>query len=524
MYNQAMKNHGWHWLWLGFFWFLAFLFALQKINLPTADLGRHLTNGRLLWTKQHLVKTNLYSFTMPTKAVVNHHWLSGLTFYLIFQAVGFSGLSLFYAGLMASALTLAFWVGLRFETKFKPEQKTLNWWPALLWALLLLPIYSLRTEIRPEGFSLLLASLELWWLQSIRRQKKYDWWWLLVFAGLQVLWVNLHLFFVISWILIGAAWLEALLNKRQKQSLFLAKLLATVVAASLLNPFFFQGLIEPFLIWRGFGYRLAENQTLIFMIKRFGQLKYWHGLLMSLGGVTLASLGFIQARKTQNRPYFATILLLGFASGAILINRLAPFAALILLALGTPLIIKAWKKLFSPKLTAALAPFATMLVLFLLLLQTNSYLSPFGIQSGAGLLPQAEAAVQFFQAQNLTGPIFNNYDLGGYLIYELYPQEKVFVDNRPEAYNPEFFKKYIAAQEDETAWQELLTKHQFQTIFFYRRDFTPWAQPFLIKRLKDPAWVPVYVDNFNLILVRDSEVNQEMIKEQRLPDEVFEVN
>jgi len=55
----------------------------------------------------------------------------------------------------------------------------------------------------------------------------------------------------------------------------------------------------------------------------------------------------------------------------------------------------------------------------------------------------------FFKENNLQGPIFNNYDIGGYLIFNLFPQEKVFVDNRPETYSSEFFQEdYIPMQED----------------------------------------------------------------------------
>jgi hypothetical protein len=67
----------------------------QKINLATADLGRHLKNGELFFKEQTIPKTNLYSYTYPNYPFVNHHWGSGVIFYLVKIIFGFRGLSFF---------------------------------------------------------------------------------------------------------------------------------------------------------------------------------------------------------------------------------------------------------------------------------------------------------------------------------------------------------------------------------------------------------------------------------------------
>ena len=112
-------------------------------------------------------------------------------------------------------------------------------------------------------------------------------------------------------------------------------------------------------------------------------------------------------------------------------------------------------------------------------------------------------SLKFFEENKLKGPIFNNYDDGGYLIYGLYPKEKVFVDNRPEAYSTEFFSEdYIAIQEVDELWQKELAEYNFNVIYFYRNDLTPWGQKFLETRAKDPKWELVYSDDFFLIFTR----------------------
>ena len=77
-------------------------------------------------------------------------------------------------------------------------------------------------------------------------------------------------------------------------------------------------------------------------------------------------------------------------------------------------------------------------------------------------------------------------------------------------------------QKDESAWQKAQQRFGFNSIFFYRHDMTPYAQPFLIKRIKDPEWVPVYVDNYSIILLKDNRKNQQLIERFELPKEMFQ--
>src|SRR3989338_2363588 len=92
-----------------FVWGLS-LFA-QKIDLTTADLGRHIKNGELILNgsveeRRAVFTENFYSYTEPTHPFLNHHWGSGVLFYLIERVAGFGGLSLFF--LLGIALSLFF--------------------------------------------------------------------------------------------------------------------------------------------------------------------------------------------------------------------------------------------------------------------------------------------------------------------------------------------------------------------------------------------------------------------------------
>ena len=154
---------------------------------------------------------------------------------------------------------------------------------------------------------------------------------------------------------------------------------------------------------------------------------------------------------------------------------------------------------------------------------------------GVGLLPGVNASAEFFKTQDIKGPVFNDYDIGGYLIYhtrsargsghaaaDIRADQAVFVDNRPEAYSVDFFEKvYKPAQTDPEAWKQLDNKYDFNTIFFSHRDYTPWAQAFLISRIQDPAWAPVFVDSYNIIFLKRNLQNEALIKKYEIPKSRF---
>ena len=64
------------------------LFLAHKIDLTTADLGRHIKNGEMLLENSSVLTQNVYSYTYPASTWVNHHW-SGLLAYAIWKSFGF---------------------------------------------------------------------------------------------------------------------------------------------------------------------------------------------------------------------------------------------------------------------------------------------------------------------------------------------------------------------------------------------------------------------------------------------------
>jgi hypothetical protein len=65
-------------------------------------------------------------------------------------------------------------------------------------------------------------------------------------------------------------------------------------------------------------------------------------------------------------------------------------------------------------------------------------------------------AVDALQRQGIREPIFSLDAWGGYFIYRLYPQNKVFVDDRHDFYGDAYIRDYLKVIHLESGWEQLL--------------------------------------------------------------------
>jgi hypothetical protein len=493
------------------------LFLTHKINLVTADLGRHLKNGELLLKSRQnlkLLTTNFYSYTEPEYPTINHHWGSGIIFFLIWKLAGFPGLSLFYLFLNLSTFLIF----------FSLAKKRAGSNLAVLASLLIIPLLAERTEIRPEGFSYFLAAVFFWLLLQLKEGQITPRR-LLILPLVEIFWVNLHLYFFLGPLLIGTFLLEEFFapHSQAKTRQYLAWILLLTLGVMVINPFGLAGAIAPLTIFKNYGYQLVENQPVWFIEKliRNPNLLFFKATFITL--VLSFILAFLNQRSL---PLVNLCLGLTFSlMGWLAIRNFTLFGFFSLPILATNLKTAFKTKLESyQNLLSVFAPILTASI-FILTILTNSPSSfPYWRNFGLGLEEGNNQPAEFFKAQKIQGPILNNYDIGSFLIFHLAPEQPVFVDNRPEAYSQDFFQKiYIPLQEDEDQWQKWDQYFGFNTIFFSYRDATPWGQKFLIERLNDPGWAPVFVDQSVLILLKRNELNQVIIEKYEIPKGRFRI-
>lgn len=494
------------------------LLLAQKIDLSTADLGRHLKNGEVILSeglKSPVLFTNFYSYTQNDYPFVNHHWGSGVIFYLIYHFYGFVGLSIFYVGLGAVTLLLFCYIA----------QKDGHPFSALLFTLMLMPLLAFRVEIRPEMFTYFLSGVVyflLWQWRKGRLTNKA----LLWLPVLMFLWVNLHIGFIFGFLIIAAFGLDQLirlLSKRSNGFVFLAITAVASVASALLNPWGVKGLWYPLEIFKNYGYLIVENQSIPFLENLGFATTMPFGFFKLV--LVIVAVSFVFAFVVNRNQFFWTNLVLTVVTGFLAFLGIRHFPSFAFFALPT-LSLNFYRPLPGNMHRAYRLALTLVFIVALGIVGFRSYsLFTAKIQNfGLGLAPKVSEAAEFFRQNGIAGPVFNNYDVGGYLIFYLFPKEKVFVDNRPEAYSTAFFENvYKPVQQDEQKWQKLDGEYNFNAIFFSHRDYTPWGQQFLITRIQDAGWAPVFADSYNIIFLKRKETNMELIKKYEIPKERFSI-
>jgi len=505
----------------------------QKIEFSSSDLGRHLANGQIVFSDPSVLFTNFYSYTEPNFPFVNHHWLSGVIYNIINQIGGFKLLSLFNILILLITFSLFFFL----------SKKKSNFYYAAILSLPVIFLLSERVEIRPELFSYLFFGLTWLILESKKLSHRSR---LYILFPLFLVWANIHIYFFLGLALVFFYLFGLILEKYSLKKIFYKKglkeiflsfkseiyLFLSLLLACLITPNHIRGLLYPLNILQEYGYQIAENKS-IFFLKDL-MLNYNFGffkLLLFLLILSLVANYVLFKRKTWTDWLIGVMI---SVLALVMSRNLALFGliALVLIAPGgghaLSLIATFFDKLslrsnFQWKIYANIVFIVTLSLTFIFLLtDLNNRQMFLHKDPGLGLSQDSLAIFDYFKENNLKGPIFNNYDAGSALIYGLYGQEKVFVDNRPEAYSVSFFKDvYVPMQENPSIWQKIEDKYKFKTIMFAHTDATPWANTFMQFILQDEDWALVYFDRYYVVLVNRGEYSQEFIEENEISDLMF---
>ena len=83
------------------------VFSWHIITSINTDIGRHIKSGEIIWQTKNVPKTNLFSFTEPDHAFIDHHWLSQIIFYIVDRASGLDGLNILKSLLITAAFVFS---------------------------------------------------------------------------------------------------------------------------------------------------------------------------------------------------------------------------------------------------------------------------------------------------------------------------------------------------------------------------------------------------------------------------------
>lgn len=476
---------------------------LHPITALTQDLGRHLLMGDIILKTYSVPQTNLFSYTYPDFPFINTHWLSEVAFFIVQNLFGFNGL------LLVMTALIVFTFGLVFFSTIKKN----SIYAATIISILYIRVLFERTDIRPEIFSFLFLSIFIVILYKYR--EKYTRW-IFLLPFIELLWVNIHIYFPIGIAVLGLFFIDLIIKHRKnlysKYIGIFALIILTSTFVTLLNPNGLNGALYPFNVFQNYGYQIEENQTVFFLWNYFGGKTTILYFFISAAMLFLSL--FLTIKKVRPIDWFLAIFFTYLAANAERNLPLFVFGTFIPFTYSLSIIIR---KIKLRQKTRIIQNTISLILILIILWNIKDVVQLKGF--GIGVAKGAERGADFFLENNLKGPIFNNFDIGSYLDYRLYPKEQVFIDGRPEAYPASFIQQvYIPMQTDQNLFNEQDKKYHFNTIFFSHTDMTPWARNFLKWVAEDKQWKLVYLDDYIVILVKNTKNNQ-LLKQKIVIDQ-----
>jgi hypothetical protein len=483
------------------------VFAASLFKIADLDFWWHLKTGQVTLEQKQFQRTEIYSFTAAGREYIDHEWLFQVVMFWFYSKFGPAG-----AIILKSAIFSLIYV---LTTRYLLLQNTS---PFLIFAIQFLSICGglPRMIERPEIFTALFFITTFLTVDySLRNHKRAA---LIFLPPLFAIWSNFHAAVILGLILLGifaiGLVLEFLIRREQypiyynpsvKDLGVLLLVLIVCTVASGVNPYGYRVLTVPFELTSIIDSGILNNDewkkpspfTLPFYyicvlfafamaLLNFRRLSIVHFLLMCF-------FAYISMKYIRNTGMFCWFL---------------------------PLFVGPYVKDISQQYKWQIQIGAALALLSLIYLTTFAF--PFERGIGiASYFPQRLSV--FTKQQNLQGNMLNSYAFGGYLIWSLYPERKIFIDGRNEVYLP-LLQKIVKSRVDNRQWNQLLNEYQIDyAILNYVDDLEKVTymnpnkesfvvyMPFTETHFPRSRWALIFWDDTGMVLVRRKGQNSNLL-------------
>jgi hypothetical protein len=510
--NIAMRDSGW--TRAGALLFAVLLGAILFVNLfrpfGDPDFFWHLKTGEWIWQHRALPAEDPFAYTTPAHPagtalfILTSYWGSQVLYHLLHLEGGFPAL-------LALRFAIAGLLVLAMYCQFRGNR--LVFLSLLALALVVLGLFPLE---RPQAFSFVCFAALFSLLSSFRGSQEGEGrrppWYAL--PGLMIVWANLHGGFLLGQALILAfVALEGIkflhpglrpLTREGYRRLVVAGALG--LGGSLCNPNTWHGLAffaasSPPDWWLN-----VEYQSTVYVFRSLHShrmIAYWLLLLLAL-------VGFAARRDEPDLSVIAILAGLGLLS--FMQTRYVPF--FLVAAVPTAAAnLSRWEA--RRWLAAGLAGLAVCAGLFFTWKDRHKLLDAGSGRWISAAMPAGEA--DFIVSNGLRGNMYNHWVWGGYLIWRLAPERKVFVDGRVLDLGVLSTASSIdnAVRRKDTgapAWKTVFEKYGILYAVVPFVTFDGERLPLADALLKDPEWLPYASNPAAAVFVKDTAENGETIR------------
>jgi hypothetical protein len=456
--------------------------ALGRILLRDAGIGWHIRNGQQMLLTHAITRNDPFSATINGGAWYAWEWLYDVLIAVIHQTLGLNGVVFFSAAIIAAAFVLT----LNFSVR-----RSGNLVIVFFLLLLSLGASSIHFLARPHVLSWPFTVIWFELLDSAATEAdsraRMN---LFGLPVLMALWVNVHGGYVVGFALLviyladGAIRLFVEREQREQTATWLKRLgVVTLLsfAASFVNPYGYHLHVH---VYRYLSDRFLMDRISEFLSPDFhGAAQQCFALLLLITLVALAS------GRRKLTPARLMVVLFAAYSGFYATRNL-PSSSLLITLIIAPVLsesiadaaehatVQRWLRGFFSRLHSFgsrmgnleldFADHFWLVLVFLLGLWACIH----GGRIGSAQFINAYfderrfpvEAAEFISKQDIREPIFSQDYWGGYLIYWLYPQIRVAVDDRHDLYGDEFFKDYMKVVFVQPGWDNVLEREKVRWV------------------------------------------------------------
>jgi hypothetical protein len=471
--------------------FVALLFGLScgafgRLLLRDAGTGWHIRNGELMLQTHSITRVDPFSATVGGQPWYAWEWLYDLMIAAVHHVSGLNGVVFFAAAVMAATFVLAFRLAMRHGGNLP-----------ITFSLLVLSLGASAVHFlaRPHVLSWLFTVIWFEVLDSAEtdpdaeRYRRLYW-----LPVLMLLWVNLHGGFLLGFALLGAYFVGGSIEyftvpgNRDAIGIWLRRL-GLVAALSLLATF-----VNPY------GYKLhlhiyqyLSDRFLMNHVSEFRSPDF-HGVAQQCFAVLLL-VTIAALTSARHKPQAARLLVILLAAySGLYASRNLPVSSILLTLIVAPLLSETIEKVDAD---ADLAPWLRGLFSWLHRFSLRMEKLELGFHGHLWLVIACTVglwaclhggklgsvqlihayfddkrfpveAVDVIAKRDIRAPIFCPDQWGGYLIYRLYPETKVLVDDRHDLYGDQFFKNYLKVVFIQPGWSDVLEKEHVDWVLVER--------------------------------------------------------
>lgn len=449
------------------------------------DVWWHVKVGATIISTHRWPTSDPYSFTAPGTPWIAYEWLGDVLLAALQRAAGLRGLLAFDFAVGAGVLLALYALA---------SLRCHNSKAAFVATAVVLPLASVSFSVRPQMLGYLFLILTLIILERFRQGRTRALW---LLPPLFLVWVNTHGTFFIGLCALGVYWLSGLVRIHWGG---LQSRLWTASERLSLSLVFLLSLIA--LTITPYGTRLAAYPLDMAFSQpiNVANVEEWQSMPFNmLGGKLFLALivGFVLAQVITRTNWRLDEMAL-YLAGVVLACLHARFL-LLFVPVCAPLLAILLTR-WVPQYQRSIDHYVLNAVLMLLVLVGLGWFFPSQNQLEdlvAGQLPVK--AVDYLREHPLPGRMYNNYGYGGYLIWALDGQHRVFIDGRGDIYERTgVFTDYLAISRLAPNALLLLRAYDVQSCLIER------DEPLGTLLAASPEWQEVYHDKLSAIFVRGS--------------------